>query len=308
VTDIAPTIYDVVGITPPATVNGVEQLPLEGKSLAASFTDGETPSTHPVQYFEMVGNRGIYKDGWWAGARHLLPWQREAWDKAEIGQHPWELYNLNEDYSQAHDLAAKYPEKLKELTALFDSEARRNNVYPLAPYTASRPPSSANGRDHFVFRSGVERVPLRSAPNPRGRSHSLTADIEVPATGADGVIIAEGGRSSGFSLYVKDEKPVYEVTSFGHEVIRITASEPLSAGKKSRIVVDVTNDQAGQPSAKVRLSFNGKLAGEGVLNQFVAAYGETLDVGKDLGTPISPAYESPFAFTGAIETVVLDLK
>jgi arylsulfatase len=306
VTDIAPTIYEVVGITPPKTVNGVEQLPFEGKSLAASFYDGKAPSTHPVQYFEMVGNRGIYKDGWWAGARHLLPWQRDAWEKAEIGQHPWELYNLNEDFSQAHDLAAKNPEKLKELVALFDSEARRNQVYPLAPHAGPQPVISAE-RSHVVVRPGVERLPVRQAPNLRGRSHAITADVEIPAGGAEGVIVAEGGHEGGFVLYVKDGKPVYEVTAAGHEVVRIIGSEPLPAGK-SRIVVDVAADQAGQPAGKASLSVNGKLAGQGGWGNFANNFRETLDVGEDLGTPVSSAYRSPYAFTGTIETVAFDLK
>jgi len=306
VTDIAPTIYELVGITPPSSVNGVEQLPLEGKSLAASFFDGKAPSTHPVQYFEMVGNRGIYKDGWWAGARHLLPWQRDAWEQADVGQHPWELYNLNEDYSQAHNLAVQYPEKLKELTDLFDSEARRNNVYPIAPH-AGRQPTISDERKRVVLRSGVERLPIRAAPNLRGRSHAITADIEIPGAGAEGVIVAEGGKEGGFTLYVKNGKVVYEVTAAGHEVVRIVGSEPLPVGK-SQIVVDVTNDQVGQPSGKALLSINGKPAGQGSWSNFANAFRETLDVGKDLGTPVSPAYESPFAFTGSIGTVAIDIK
>jgi hypothetical protein len=306
VTDIAPTIYELVGITPPRSVNGVEQLPLEGKSLAASFFDGKAPSTHPVQYFEMVGNRGIYKDGWWAGARHLLPWQRDAWETADVGQHPWELYNLNDDYSQAHNLAVQYPEKLKELTDLFESEARRNNVYPIAPHAGPQPTIS-DERRHVVLRSGVERLPIRAAPNLRGRSHAITADIDIPGAGAEGVIVAEGGKEGGFTLYVKNGKVVYEVTAAGHEVVRIVGAEPLPVGK-SQVVVDVTNDQVGQPSGKALLSINGKPGGQGSWGNYANTFRETLDVGKDLGTPVSPAYESPFAFTGAIGTVAIDIK
>jgi len=321
VTDIAPTLYEVAGITPPTVVDGVPQSPLEGKSLAASFNDPQAPSTHPVQYFEMLGNRGIYKDGWWAGSRHLLPWQSfnaGLWDKTAVGDHPWELYNLNEDYSQAHDLAAQNPGKLKELVALFDSEAQRNNVYPLAPHYGPQP-SLADGRTHFVFRSGVERLPPRSVPNLRGQSHTITADVEVPAGGAEGVIIAEGGRYGGFSLYVKDGKPVYEVNAYGHEAARLVSSEPLPTGKV-QIVVEFTADPLdsayttrslfgrGVASGKARLSVNGKLVSEGKVANSIAVYGETLDVGKDLGSPVSPAYESPFVFTGNINTVALDLK
>jgi arylsulfatase len=319
VTDIAPTLYELAGITPPTVVNGVPQIPLEGKSLAASFNDPQAPSTHPVQYFEMVGNRGIYKDGWWAGSRHLLPWQAlvsDVWDQTPVGQHPWELYNLTVDYSQAHDLAAQNPEKLKELVALFDSEAKRNNVYPLAPHTGPQP-SLSDGRTHFVFRSGVERLPPRSVPNLRGRSHTITADVEVPAGGAEGVIIADGGRYGGFSLYIKDGKPVYEVNAYSHSAAKLVSDAPLPTGKV-HIEVAVTADPLKNASDRTpgrviasgtaRLSVNGKQVAEGPIANFISVYGETLDVGKDLGSPVSPAYESPFAFTGTINTVVLDLK
>ena len=142
VTDIAPTIYELAGVGFPAEVNGVKQLPLEGKSLVYSFDHPNTSSPHTVQYFEMVGNRGIYKDGWWAGSRNLVPWAlRDLWSGKAPAPHPWELYNLNEDYSQAHNLAAKYPEKLKQLQDLFDSEARRNNRLSLG--SISIPPAHA---------------------------------------------------------------------------------------------------------------------------------------------------------------------
>jgi len=156
-------------------------------------------------------------------------------------------------------------------------------------------------------------------PNLRGQSHTITADVEVPAGGAEGVIIAEGGRYGGFSLYVKDGKPVYEVNAYGHEAARLVSSEPLPTGKV-QIVVEFTADPLdsayttrslfgrGVASGKARLSVNGKLVSEGKVANSIAVYGETLDVGKDLGSPVSPAYESPFVFTGNINTVALDLK
>jgi len=320
VTDIAPTIYDLAGIKAPDEVNGVKQIPLEGKSLAASFADPKAASTHSVQYFEMVGNRGIYKDGWWAGARHLVPWKALGnWEQAPIGQHPWELYNLTEDYSQAHNLAEKNPEKLKELIALFDSEAKRNQVYPLGP-TPFQLPSLTQGRTHFTYRSGVERLTQRTVPNLRGQSHTLTASIEVPAGGAQGVIVADGGRSGGFVLYVKDGKPVYEVAANGQVAGRIEGTERLPSGK-AKITVEVTRDRAAEADrsfrslfaatpepVSVRLLVNGKVTGEGKVANLVSFYGETLDVGKDLGSPVSPDYAAPAPFTGTIDTVELDLK
>lgn len=314
INDIAPTIYDVAGIRFPETVDGVKQVPLEGTSLSYTFNDAAAPGTHTTQYFEMVGNRGIYKDGWWAGARHLLPWKRDAWETAEIGQHPWELYNLNEDYSQAHDLAAKNPKKLQELVALFDSEAERNNVYPLIPRRGKQP-SPADGKTTFTYREGVNRIPARVAPNVSGRSHTITADIEVPERGAEGVIIAEGGRFGGFTLYVRDGRVIYESNSSGAIRDRIVSSVPLPTGKV-RIVLDYTADAAtAKPAAdrKVKsgsgkLLVNGAAAGEARFAIYWGYSNETLDVGSDTGSPVSTDYASPFTFTGKVDKVTIQLK
>jgi arylsulfatase A-like enzyme len=241
VTDIVPTIYEVTGIEAPKMVDGVKQTPLEGASLAYSFDHPEAPSPRKLQYFEQAGNRGIYRDGWLAGRRFLLPWGSPSakWESS-IDQHPWELYNLNEDYSQALDLADKYPAKLAELVKAFDQEARRNNVYPIAPYRLPQPSLTA-GRTSFTYREGVTRLPLRAAPDVSGRSHTFTADIEIPANGAQGVIFAEGGRTGGFSLYLKDGRAVYELNTLGKTHEKIVSSEPLPTGK-ARIAFDFVAD------------------------------------------------------------------
>jgi arylsulfatase len=314
INDIAPTIYDVAGIRFPEKVDGVKQVPLEGTSLSYTFNNAAAPGSHTTQYFEMVGNRGIYKDGWWAGARHLLPWKRDAWETAEIGQHPWELYNLNEDYSQAHNLATKNPEKLQELVALFDSEAERNNVYPFIPRRGKQP-SPADGKTTFTYREGVSRIPVRVAPNVSGRSHSITADIDVPERGAEGVIIAEGGRFGGFTLYVKDGRVIYESNSSGAIRDRIVSSVPLPTGKV-RIVLDYIADAANaKPAAdrKVKsgsgkLLVNGVAAGEARFAIYWGYSNETLDLGSDTGSPVSTDYVSPFAFTGKVDKVTIQLK
>jgi arylsulfatase len=314
INDIAPTIYEAAGITFPDVVDGVSQVPLEGSSLVYTFDNPNAPGTHTTQYFEMVGNRGIYKDGWWAGARHLLPWKRDAWDTAGIGQHPWELYNLKEDFSQAHDLAASYPEKLKELQQLFDQEARRNNVYPLIPYRENRP-TPADGKNIFTYREGVNRVPTRVAPDLSARSHTISADIEVPDKGAEGVIIAEGGRFGGFSLYIRNGKVIYENNAFGAAHEKIVSAEPLPTGKV-RIFFDYTVESvvtrdlpAGRSvsSGSGRLSINGRQAGEAKFARF-GGFSETLDVGSDLGSPVSNDYATPFAFTGRVNKVTIQLK
>jgi len=320
VTDIAPTIYQAAGITPPDTVDGVKQLPLEGHSLLPSFTNAHAPSTHPLQYFEMVGNRGIYKDGWWAGSRHLPPWQTfgEIWLNTPVGNHPWELYYLTDDYSQAHDLAAKNPDKLKEMVALFDSEAKRNNVYPLALNPSSLPYVS-EGQTHFVYAPDVARITQQQLPSLRGHSYTLTADITVPDAGADGVILADGGVAGGVVLYLKDGKPTFEANAYGNVSGLVSAPDRLPPGHNI-IEADIAPDPSGKgPDAAPRSGFarlpmpeavtlkvNGNTVAHGKIANYVGIYGETLDIGRDLGSPVSRTESAPF--TGNITSVTLDLK
>lgn len=315
VIDIAPTISEAAGITFPGMVNGARQTPLEGASLIYSFDHPQAPSPRRLQYFETLGSRGIYKDGWFAGRRFLLPWGPPAanWNTS-IDQNPWELYNLAADYSQVHDLAEHEPAKLAELVAAFDAEARRNDVYPIAPYRSPQP-SPAAGRKSFTYRDGVTRLPAGVVPDLAGRAHSFTAEIDVPAGGAEGVIFAEGGRLGGFSLYLQDGKVVYELNTLGRTHERIVASEPVPAGRV-RITFEFIADDSdsakdGPPRGRPgvgRLSVNGKPAGEVHFAWFGAFASETFDVGRDLGSPVSDDYATPFPFTGKLEEVTLTLN
>jgi arylsulfatase A-like enzyme len=320
VNDIAPTIYELAGVTFPDTVSGIKQIPLEGRSLAYTFDHPQEPSHHTVQYFELGGNRGIYKDGWWAGIRYLLPWQALLPEKPNEDvnfRKNWELYNLKQDFSQAHDLAAQNPAKLQELQTLFDSEAQRNQVYPLAPVRAGPPPSPSDGRTRFVYRDGVKRITLKVLPDLATKSHTLTADITVPGPAAEGVIVAEGGRWGGYTLFAKGGHLIYEANSNGVSQGQIVASQPLRAGK-NHIVVDVQLDEKPvEPEfwshrtargATGRLSVNNAVAGEAHFRVFGGFLNETLDLGSDLGTPVSRSYETPFNFTGTVEQVVLEIK
>jgi arylsulfatase len=305
ITDIAPTIFELAGIQAPAVVNGVKQTPLEGASLVYTFDHPDAPSRHRVQYFEMLGSRAIYKDGWWAGSFNHLPWGTPA-DAAPTpppDQRPWELYNLDQDYSQAHDLAAKYPAKLDEMKKLFDAEARRNNVYPLEPVRTPLPSVAAN-RTHFVYHQGDRRIPPASAPRMAGRSHRIEAKLVIPASGAEGVIIAQGGRQGGYTLYLKDGRVTYEASAFGHSRGSLISSEPLGTGD-ANIVVDVIPTGNGP---RVAMVVNGKPAGEAKFATLAAAGGDTLDIGSDLVSPVSARYTSPFAFTGKIDSVTIDLR
>ena len=320
VTDIAPTIYEAAGIKFPDTVNGVKQIPLEGKSLVYTFDHPNAPSRHTLQhYYEMLGSRGIYKDGWWAGVMNGFP-LGSLQLKLEVGQ-PWELYDLTHDYSQAHDLAKKYPQKLKELQDVFDAEARRNNVYPLMPVPGIGRPSLVNGKTSVTYYAGVTRLTRDTRLRLNGRSHRIVADLEIPASGAEGVIIAQGGRNGGFTFYVKNGKLTYEATSFGPYHQKLVSSEPLPVGKV-QVAFEFTVDKSVAPSFEPsgpykdpivagtgRISINGKQVAEGYFKQFgrlEGGYGET-DIGRNSSSPVSSAYETPFAFTGKIEKVTVDL-
>lgn len=323
VNDIAPTIYEAAGVQLPATYEGVKQIPLEGSSFLYTFDHANEPSHHHVQYFATSGNRAIYKDGWWAGNRYASTWEpRTAFSPgphSDLDHHPWELYNLNEDYSQAHDLAAKYPEKLKELEALFNEEAERNHAFPLLP-ELRQPPTPDVGRTVFFYYEGLDRLPNPVAPKIVGHAHQITADILLPSGAGEGVLFAQGSRYGGFTLFIKDRHVVYEVNAFGKRAGRIVSSEALPDGA-AHIELEVQPDPVapGSPApsllgprgvraGKVSLSVNGKQQEERFTNVVGYSATETLDVGSDLGSPVSTEYTSPARFTGKIESIKLELK
>lgn len=330
VNDIAPTILDAAGLSFPGKVNGVEQIPFEGKSLVASFSDPAAKGRHSTQYFEIFGNRAIYKDGWVAGARRYAPWEVFS----NIGKvfrggfenDRWELYHVDEDFSQAHDLAAQNPAKLAELKAEFDREARRNGVFPLVPIPdPPHTPSPVVGKTHFVFRDGVERLPLGVSPELGAHSHRLTALIDNEDGKAQGVIVAQGGRHGGFALYVQEGRLVYEANTFGQTHEKIVSSKPLPSGKVAIVYeydVDFSLTEAAKGllssallakarPGKARLSVNGEEVASGhfsAFGGFRSAGTESFDIGRDDGSPVSVAYPSPNAFSGKIRKIEIDVK
>jgi hypothetical protein len=232
----------------------------------------------------------------------------------------WELYHVTDDYSEAHDLAGKYPEKLKELQAEFDKEARRNGVYPLVPLPLGAPTVVAPGKTHFEYLSGVDRLTLSSIPVLGGRSHKIAAQIEVPDNG-NGVIVAQGGRYGGFTLYAKNGKLVYENNAFGLTHERVVSPDALPKGK---VVVSAVFTVANGPSegavpslvagaprpGSVQLFIGDKKVAEGKFSRFggfSSSITETFDLGRDTGSPVSTDYNGPFAFTGKVDKVVIDL-
>jgi arylsulfatase A-like enzyme len=326
--DISPTILEAAGLQAPKVVDGVTQTALEGTSLVYTFNNAKAPAQHHVQYFETNGNEAIYKDGWWAGKLLRSSWDRIGApgyerDRLLAGDtHPWELYNLNDDYSQSTDLATKYPKKLAEMKALFDTEAKRNQVYPLLPLREliSRPEDT---RKTYVFRGGVER--LQDTMNVRtgaGTGYTIRAEIQNPDGRAQGVLMAQGGRYGGFTLFVKDRHVHFEINSFGHVSGTMVSKSVLPNGH-SVIEIEVKPD-APRPPSQEPLRGASPFPGRGTMKidgteQASTAFvnipasggywspAESLDVGSDLGSAVSKEYASPNRFTGTIETITLEL-
>ncbi len=317
VIDIAPTIYEAAGIPEPKTVAGVKQTPIAGTSMAYTITNPDAEGRRTTQYFETGGHRAIYHNGWVAAAFQGVPW--ELTGSKGFDNTKWELYNIEEDFSEAVDLAQKHPEKLKELQAIFDQEAEKYNVYPLDDRFAERVvnperPSVTRGRTFFSYAAGTNRIPEGSAPPIYQRTHTITASIDVGEDGAQGVIVAEGGSAGGYALYVEEGKLVYEYNFFGKERNKIVSAAKLPSGK-----VQVEMDYQQKPITKanpavggtVTLSVNGKQVARGevphvVPSRFSAT--ETLDIGADLGSTVSEDYTAPHAFNGKIEKVDIELK
>ncbi|RXV64578.1 arylsulfatase [Burkholderia stabilis] len=306
VVDIAPTIYEAAGIRMPMVVQGAKQTPLAGMSLLYSLSDGNAESRRTTQYYEIFSNRSIYKDGWMASARHGVPWEIVKRGKTDIMADRWELYHLDQDYSQAVDFADSYPGKLEELQAAFDAEAKANHVYPLDDRAMERlldpmRPSLVRDRSRFSYYPGTVRIPEGSAPNLKMRSHRISTEIAIPVTGAEGVIVAQGGSAGGFTLYVKDGYLTYENNFFGKKSDVLRAASKLSSGTV-RVAFEYTQnskDWAGGGTGK--LFIDGRQVAEGdfthvVPGRFSAT--ETFDVGADMGSAVSTAYHAPFRFTG----------
>jgi arylsulfatase A-like enzyme len=311
--DVLPTILEASKIPAPKVVDGVQQKPMDGVSFLPTFDAPNAPQVHNRQYFEIFSNRAIYDKGWMASAQHTFPWRQDYapgnWDKDK-----WELYNLNDDFSQANDLAATQPKKLAEMKALFDREAEKNHVYPLDDRGTGRlvtpkPTPSDPDRTQFTFYAGATRLAETAAPNTKNKSHTITADVVIPEKGGEGVIVAEGGASAGFSLFVQGGRLVYHYNWFDEDRYVVTSSEPLPPGR-SIVKFDFIYDGEGAGKGGVGTLFiNGKKVGEGRIEKTIAArFGiDTFGVGADTGSPVSNTYKPPFAFTGTVDKVVIDL-
>ena len=320
VIDIVPTIYEACKITPPTELDGVKQKPIEGTSLVYTFDNAKAPERHKVQYFEMFGNRALYKDGWIASTTPLrLPWVTSGSDPSP-DDFKWELYNINEDFSQANNLAAKNPAKLKELQAAFDAEAKKYNVYPLDSHFAERAdpairPSLTRGRNEFVYFPGMIRIPEGSAPDFKNKSWTIAAEVTIPDGGAHGVIATIGGRYGGWALALMDGKPTfaYAYSNQPEHKYRVGSDAPLAAGNHViRVKFAYEGSGIGKP-ANATLLIDEKEVAQGKIERTIPirfSLDETFDVGEDTGTPVLEEYESkmPFRFTGTLKKFAVVLE
>ncbi len=299
VIDVAPTALEAAGIPEPKMVNGVEQYPMDGVSMLYSTDDAKAADRRKTQYFEMFGNRAIYHEGWIAATRHSIPWILTK--SPPLKDDVWELYNIDKDFSEADDLAAKNPEKLKELQDLFMSEAERNHVLPIDDRRAERfnpaiagRPDLLNGRTTMTVFDGMTGIMENAFINVKGVHHSITAEVVLPDAKTEGVIIAQAGAFGGWSLYMKGGRVVYDYNFFALTHTKVASKAPLSAGKHT-IVYEFVPDEA-KPGAggKSTLSIDGQLVAEGHIAKtqpFMFSADEGVDVGVDNETMVSDDYK-----------------
>lgn len=314
VIDVVPTILDCCRIPEPKIVDGIPQKPIQGVSMRYSFDDLKAKGTRTTQYFEMLVNRAIYKDGWVACSRFGVPWSI-AGRQGDFLSAPWELYNVDNDFSQADDLAAKNPQKLKELQSLFMAEAKKYDVFPLDSRMAERLDSrnrvAGEPKKRWTYFGNDVRLPEPVGPIIYPNSHTITAQIEVPEKG-DGVIACAGGVSGGWSFYVKEGKLAYHYNFADFESTDVDATEPLPAGKATvKLEYTSKGNSKGTISdgAVVKLFVNDKQVAEGEVKRAMFRHGvEPFEVGRDSISPVNADYKAkmPYPFNGAIDKVVFE--
>jgi arylsulfatase len=330
VIDVLPTILEAGGMRQPEIVNGIRQRPIEGVSFAYTFdrANADAPTRHKTQYFEMFGNRGIYREGWYANTQPIgAPWELGATPNPDVvNSYKWELYDLTKDWTQYHDVSREHPEKLKEMQKLFMEEARKYQVLPLDNSLAMRMvtprPSVTAGRTEFTYSGELTGIPMGDAPSLIAASYTITADIEVPQGGVEGVLATQGGRFGGWGFYVLKGKPVFTWNLLDLKRVRWEGKQALTPGKHT-LLFDFKYDGLGFAT----LAFNNmsglgrggtgvlRVDGEEVASRKMARtipvilqWDESFDVGADTGTPVDDNdYQVPFRFTGKLLKLVIKI-
>ena len=320
VNDIVPTILEAASLPEPETINGFKQVPMNGKSLLYTLNNPDAPEQHKTQYFEVIANQGIYHDGWIANSTpKRLPWEgRGPSNPDPFNDYEWELYNLREDFSQSKNLAKENPEKLEELRAIFISEAKKNQVFPLDDRYIERAdpanrPEPNRGRKEFVYYDGTFRIPEGAAVSVKNTSFKITAKLFIPEGGAEGMIITQGGWFAGWGLMLLEGKPTfkYSLSHYPEHKHTIKGKNVLPAGDHT-LVADFDYEGGGVgKGATVTLLLNGEEVAKGNIPATVPtrfSMTEGLDVGRDAGLPLTKDYDVPFRFTGKIGKVVVTLE
>jgi hypothetical protein len=315
VIDVAPTVLEAAGIPEPAFVNGVQQSPMEGTSLVYSLNDAEAPERHDLQYFEMIGNRGIYYKGWSAVTKHRTPWELAQATLVAFDDDVWELYDGTADWTQAHDLASQMPDKLHELQRLWLIEAVKYNVLPIDDRAAERMNPDLAGRPQLITGSsqllfpGMKRLSENSVISIKNKSFSVTAQVTVSGK-AEGVIVAQGGHFGGWALYAKDGAARFVYNLLGMSEFITGATRPIPAGEH-QVRMEFAYDGGGLgKGGNVTLYYDGDKAGEGrvqATQPLIFSADETTDIGDDFGMPVSSDYAGVSKFNGKIDLVQIDL-
>lgn len=322
VIDVAPTVLEAAGLPQPRVVNGTPQRPLEGISMLYTFDEAAAADRHLVQYFEIFGNRGVYYDGWFAGTVHAKPWLGPV---PALEDDTWELYHVAEDFSMAHDLSAEHPDKLAELQEVFLSEAEKYNVLPIDDRREMRAvaslvgrPTLLQGRTSLTVYEGLGFLPESDFIDTKNRSFEIVAEVETQANATDGVIISQGGRFGGWSLYVHEGKPVYTYNYLGLQNFTVTGDDPLPVGQAT-IKLEFAYDGGmtnGRPNlgagGNATLYINDQQVATGRVEKTQYAIwsaDETANVGMDRETSVSADYtEETSRFQGAIDHVTITVK
>jgi len=316
ITDVMPTVLEAARVPVPASVNGVWQKPLDGVSFAYTFGEAAAPERRTTQYFEMFGNRAIYHDGWWAGTTpNRVPWRSAAKDPKPVTEWSWELYDLTHDFAQARNLASRYPDKLKEMQALWDKQARVNQAYPLDDSTLARLRINPyqKGRTRFTYWGGGLHLAQETAPALGRGAFTVTAQIDVPQGGASGALLASGGHFGGWSFFFSDGRPAvaYAGSQRPSDQVRIVGTVALLPGPATltyRFEPDAA--KAWLPSGMLTIAVDGADMAQGRVERIAmiaAEATETFDIGDDSGTHVVPDYTGGARFNGTIRKITVDL-
>ncbi|MFO7597516.1 MAG: sulfatase-like hydrolase/transferase, partial [Desulfocurvibacter africanus] len=328
--DMVPTVLEAFGLEPPASIKGVTQSPLQGHSFAHTFDKGDAPNRHITQYFEMFGHRSIYHDGW----RAVCPWPGPSFKEAgaffgapidkdkltELDAHGWELYHVAEDVAENHNLAEQNRAKLIEMIAMWYVEAGKYDVLPIDSRGtlrfADERPKIAPDRTSFTLYPRTQGVPINAVPTLLNRPHSITADVDMPEGGVEGVLLSQGGNDGGYSLYVQDGKLRYAYNYVGRNRYYVESETSVPAGRHQlRYEFEVTGkpdipNGKGAPG-RGQLYIDGKLVGQGdipLTNPLNIGLLSAFNCGVDAGAPVTVKYKPPFPFTGTIHSVTVDVS